>query len=139
MDQQTEKFDCYAIVEVFGHQKMAGRVTEQALGGASFVRIDVPAIDGQPGFTRLYGAATIYSITPCTEELAHKAARYCRAEPVTVYIPPERHLPAAGPTVDPPEQGTHAAHDCACCGSPCDCGNADECDECSACQGIDDD
>lgn len=138
-EQQTEKFDCWCIVELFGHQRIAGRVTEQQIGGQSFIRIDVPECDGAPAFTKLFGPGAIYSITPCTEELAHKAARYCRAEPVTVYIPPERHLPAAGPTSDPSEQGPHAAHDCACCGNVCDCGSADDCGACSACQGSDED
>ena len=37
-------FDSWAIVEIFGHQTFAGRVTEQAIGGASFVRVDGNAI-----------------------------------------------------------------------------------------------
>lgn len=32
---QTDKFDSWAIVEIFGHQKFAGRVIEQAIGGVN--------------------------------------------------------------------------------------------------------
>jgi hypothetical protein len=52
METQSDKFDSFAIVEVFGHQKFAGRVTEQAIGGASFVRVDVPKTRKHPAFTR---------------------------------------------------------------------------------------
>jgi hypothetical protein len=87
---QTERFDSWAIVDIFGHQKFAGRVTEQAIGGASFVRIDVPECDNAPAYTKLFGAAAIYCITPSTEELARKAVKYCRSEPISVYIPPDQ-------------------------------------------------
>ena len=97
MDQQTEKFDSWAIVEVFGHQKFAGRVTEQALGGASFVRVDVPAVNGSSAFTKLFGASAIYSITPVSEDLARKAVQACHSEPISVYIPQDRQIPAGTP------------------------------------------
>ncbi len=95
--EETQKFDSWAIVEVFGHQKFAGRVTEQAIGGASFVRVDVPAVEGSPAFTKLFGASAIYSITPVTEELARKAVKACHSEPISVYIPEERQIPAGTP------------------------------------------
>jgi hypothetical protein len=91
-ESETEKFDQWAIVEIFGHAKFAGRVTEQAIGGASFVRVDIPAIDGYPAFTKLFGASAIYSITPVSEEIACKAAKYCYSEPISVYIPEDRQL-----------------------------------------------
>lgn len=91
---QAEKFDSWAIVEVMGHARFAGRVTEQALGGTSFVRVDVPAVNGSPAFTKLFGASAIYSITPVTEELARKAVKVCHSEPISVYVPPDRRIGA---------------------------------------------
>lgn len=93
MENQTA-FDCFCIVEVFGHQKLAGRVSERVIAGKGFVQIDVPQVNGQPAFTRLYGPDAIYSITPVSEELALRAAESLRERPVTVYIPA---LPAGRP------------------------------------------
>jgi hypothetical protein len=98
----NEKFDQWAIVEVMGHKKYAGRVTEQQIAGHGMVRVDVPEVKVgeklQPEFTKLIGPASIYCITPVTEELARKAAAriaYESGDPIPVYIPQERQLPAS--------------------------------------------
>jgi hypothetical protein len=92
-----EKFDQWAIVEIFGHQRIAGRVREELLAGKAFLRVDVPALgEGQP-FTRYYGAAAVYSLTPTTEEIARLAATQLRVDPIQVYIPSARQLAAGGP------------------------------------------
>lgn len=101
---EKEVFDSWAIVELFGHQRIAGKVTEQAIGGGSFLRVDVPECSGQAAFTKFYGAAAIYAITPTSEELARAALRQIQPEPVSIWIP-ELHTPAAlppaGPDMDP--------------------------------------
>lgn len=53
------KFESWAIVEVMGHSRYAGFVHEQSIGGASFVRVDVPAVEGRPEFTKLLGQSSI--------------------------------------------------------------------------------
>jgi len=40
----SKTFESWAIVEVMGHRQFAGYVSEQAIGGASFVRVDVPEV-----------------------------------------------------------------------------------------------
>jgi hypothetical protein len=70
------------IVELFGHQRIAGRVSEQQLGGTNFIRVDVPEVDEQPGFTKLYGASAIYAITPTDEATMLQAVRAFRAVPI---------------------------------------------------------
>jgi hypothetical protein len=100
--------DTWAIVEVMGHRKYAGRVTEQQIAGAGLVRVDVPEVtvtkyggretSTVPAFSKLIGPASIYCITPVSEELARKAATriaYEGGDPIPVYIPPDRQLPAA--------------------------------------------
>ncbi|MFT4171789.1 MAG: hypothetical protein QM639_04465 [Rhodocyclaceae bacterium] len=82
-------FDCWAIVELFGHQRIAGRVTEASVGGCAFVRVDVPAAGDVPAYTRLFGNGAIYAINPVTEELARAAAAQYRAAPVTSFDLPE--------------------------------------------------
>lgn len=88
----SDSFESYCIVELFGHQKIAGKVTEQVIGGQSFVRVDVPETKRTSAFTRLFGAGAIYSITPVSEEIALRAAESIYVEPVTVYIAPSHQL-----------------------------------------------
>jgi hypothetical protein len=52
MSEQQQKFEQWAIVELFGHQRIAGLVTEQAVGGCSFVRVGVPETPNNPAWTR---------------------------------------------------------------------------------------
>lgn len=85
----SEKFDCWALVEVMGHSRYAGRVTEQAVGGCNFVRVDVPAFEGHPAFTKLLGQSSIFAITPVTEQVARGMAQQFRNSPVSVYDLPE--------------------------------------------------
>jgi hypothetical protein len=94
MKQQEQKFEAWAVVEIFGHQTYVGKVTEQTIGGCSFVRVDVPALaktktyPGRAAFTKLFGQGAIYAITPMDEAAARRAAEGLRQEPVTLWIPP---------------------------------------------------
>lgn len=90
--QDESKFDQHCLVELFGHQRIAGRVTEQVIGGQSFVRVDVPQTQRQPAFTRFFGNGAIYSITPVSESVAQRLADQMWVEPVTVYVLPERQI-----------------------------------------------
>ena len=60
-----EPFDEWAIVELFGHQKVAGKVTAQTIGGTQFIRVDVPEIKSidLPKMTKFYQPGAIYTIT----------------------------------------------------------------------------
>ena len=89
MSDRQEVFKQWALVELFGHSRIAGLVTEQAIGGCSFLRVDVPAIDSEPAFTKCYGNGAIYGMTFVTEEVARAAAKSYRVAPVTAYEIPE--------------------------------------------------
>ena len=67
-------FAQWAIIELFGHQRIAGRVTEQTIGGCSFVRVDVPAVGKEQAFTKLFGQGAIYAITFTDEQASTLAA-----------------------------------------------------------------
>jgi len=88
MSTATEKFEMWAIVELFGHNRIAGRVTEQVIAGAAFLRVDVPMVGEQPGFTKFYGASAIYSLTPVDADTALAAARSMRVRPIEYYLLP---------------------------------------------------
>lgn len=89
MTLETKGFDQWAILEIMGHNRYAGRVSEQTVGGAAFVRVDVPAVDGLQPFTKLFGAGSIYCITPVTEEVATALAKSIKAQPMSVYDLPD--------------------------------------------------
>lgn len=86
----SEKFEQFAIVELFGHQIIAGKVSEQVIGGQGFVRVDVPSVDDQEGFTKFYGSGAIYALTPCNEETMLAAVTGLRQKPIDVW---KLHLP----------------------------------------------
>ena len=78
----------WAIVEVMGHSVYAGHVSERAIGGGSFIQVDVPAVEDCPAFTKLLGHGSIFAITPTDEETCRRAARGHRARPLNIYIAP---------------------------------------------------
>lgn len=80
MSEQT--FKQHAVVELFGHNQIAGLVTEQAIGGATFVRVDVPKTSARAAFTKFFGAGAIYAITPVDESVAAKMAEALEVAPV---------------------------------------------------------
>lgn len=101
MAESTQSFDQWGIVEVMGHKKYAGHITEQVIGGTSLIRVDVPECQVRekkiPEYSKLIGAGSIYMITPTSEEIARKAAQrlaFSEGDPLPVYIPEERQLTA---------------------------------------------
>lgn len=79
------KFDHWAIVEVFGHDTYAGRVSEETIGGSSFVRLDVPEIGEQKAFTKFFGNNAIYSLTIVEEEAARLKAASLEKQPISTW------------------------------------------------------
>ena len=77
-----QKFELNAVVELFGHQRIAGRVSEQSIGVATFIRIDVPETTQQPKFTRIVNPSAIYAINPVTEEVMLQMAEMVTAKPI---------------------------------------------------------
>ncbi|MGB0888749.1 MAG: hypothetical protein ACPGWS_00570 [Solirubrobacterales bacterium] len=67
-------FRQWAVVEVMGHRRFAGFVTVETIAGP-MVRVDVPAVEGRLGFTKMLSPQSIYAITPTTEAIARRAAK----------------------------------------------------------------
>jgi hypothetical protein len=97
---EQEKFESWAVVELFDHQQIAGLVTEASIGGCSFLRVDVPdqpAVEKHsyygsqpalPAYTRYFGNGAIYAMSPCTEDAARNVASRIRVKPPIAYIQP---------------------------------------------------
>jgi hypothetical protein len=77
-----EQFKSWAMVELFGHTRIAGEVSEQTIAGGAMVRIDVPETETSPGFTRIVNVAAIYAINPMSEESARLIAGRITYQPV---------------------------------------------------------
>lgn len=101
--QADEKFDQWAIVDVMGHQRYIGRVTEQVIAGCGFIRVDVPNEDGSIAFTKLVGTASIYAISPVQQEVALQMNRGRRPTPIEAYALPEPTTRQPTMTRDPDE------------------------------------
>jgi hypothetical protein len=83
--QEKPKFETFAVVEIFGHTVIAGKVTEETVFAQSLVRIDVPKTSRTPAFTKYYHPNAIYSIAPANEEYVNKMAESLNIQPVTTY------------------------------------------------------
>lgn len=97
MDQQTQPQQ-FAIVSMYGHQRVAGAISEQSIAGASFLRVDIPAVEVEtsewggeeystakrtiPAHSKLLGSNAVFCIDPCDEATAMAAAMSIRHEPV---------------------------------------------------------
>lgn len=82
---ENNTFDQFALVELFGHSKIAGRVSEQTIAGGALVRVDVPETKSNPPFTRFFGISAIYSINPVTEDVAKHMAEKMAVKPIDVW------------------------------------------------------
>jgi len=93
IENTNDNFGMWAIVELMGHVKLAGFVTEEELFGGKIGRIDIPTEEGK-GITQYFGGHTVYRITPVSEETARMYA--ARNQPRPVYVYELKQLPAPG-------------------------------------------
>jgi hypothetical protein len=91
---EPDGFVGWAIVELMGHRRLAGWLTEQEIAGRGFLRLDIPGepTNTEPAATQLYNPASVYAITPTTEVMARAVATKSRPEPVHRW-----ELPALSP------------------------------------------
>jgi hypothetical protein len=84
----SEKLDTWAIIELFGHGKTAGRVKTVDLCGAGMLRVDVPRKnpDGtiETDRTEYYHPNAVYALKPVSEQLATSTAEHV-STPVSTY------------------------------------------------------
>jgi hypothetical protein len=70
-----EAFKQWAILELMGHRKLAGLVSEESRFGTVMCRIDVPGPDGK-------SVTQCYAVTPVTEQVARAFAAKSSPAPV---------------------------------------------------------
>lgn len=81
-------FEAFAIVELMGHARIAGKVTEETVFGTAMMRVDVPKTGRRDGFTKFYSPNSIYCLTPTDEATAQAAAEKFDEAPVQPWILP---------------------------------------------------
>lgn len=125
---ETEHFEAWGIVDLFGHTRLAGRISEQTIGGETFIRVDVPR-EGEAFHTRLFGKGAIYGISLTDEPIAREVAKRSSARPVGRYDVPallEDARPAGQATTGAEELAGVESGWCSTCGETndeCICGN----------------
>jgi hypothetical protein len=77
MKETENGIDGWAILELMGHRRLGGKVSEHTIAGGAFIRIDVPHPNVAGIFTasQFYSPSAVYAITPTTEEIACAIAR----------------------------------------------------------------
>lgn len=79
---KDDKFEIWALVELMGRQRIAGKTSEQVIAGSGFLRIDVPETASNPAFTRFISPNSIYAINPITEEVARQYVDSLNVKPI---------------------------------------------------------
>lgn len=91
MPEVAEKFESWGICEVMGHVRLAGLIREETVFGVAMVRVDVSKTQAREGYTRYFGAASLYGITPTSEETArYNAENIERYSSPVPYNPPKQ-------------------------------------------------
>jgi hypothetical protein len=106
-----EAFGQWAVLELMGHRRLTGYVTEQQVAGNGFIRIDVPGDDNTPPATQLYSPSAVYCITPTTEEIARQFAERSKPEPIHVWElkRPEPDAPTELPLEEDDDEVLHGS------------------------------
>jgi hypothetical protein len=100
METQPAEFKSWAIVEIMGHVRRAGHVTQETHFGVPLLRIDIPQPEGTR-LTQYYGGQAIYCLTPCDEAAARAVAAQNQPAPVARYELPAPAAPARPVRFDP--------------------------------------
>ena len=81
----------WAIVELMGHVRIAGFVTEEDRFGVRMGRIDI--YDGEKCVTQFFSGSSVYRITPVEESIARDIGKHTPA-PVSRWELSAKVLPA---------------------------------------------
>lgn len=89
------KEEVWAVVELMGHVRIGGRLTEEEKFGAKLGRLDIPT-EGDGFVTQYFGGGSVYRITLVDEAAARAVAKHAQPAPVHAWELPKQ-LPAPIP------------------------------------------
>mgnify|MGYP001262252041 CR=1 FL=1 len=90
MGVEKEKLQEFAVIEMMGHRKIVGKITESDIAAGSLLKVSVLGKDGKPERTEYIGVGSIYCLTIVTEEAAMAAAAKNAPEPTWAWNLPQR-------------------------------------------------
>lgn len=97
----AETLEGWGIVELMGHQRVAGRLSERSIAGSNLLQVDIPINDTEFR-TVFHGGSAIYALHPTDEKTARLAARGMSSRPVYQYeIERQLQLEAPKPATSP--------------------------------------
>lgn len=116
---QTEQFEIWAIIELLGRQRIAGKVTERVIASTGFLEVNVPETKHNPAFTRFISPSALYAINPVDEQTARTMAEGLQVKPIDSWDlskfmekAEQRKLELQGVTVhEPISEGFYGAND----------------------------
>ena len=74
------RFESWGILEIMGHQRVAGRISERAIGGSNLLQVDIPQAD-DTFRTVFYGSSAIYALHVTDETAARACAKVSGTRP----------------------------------------------------------
>ena len=101
----TPTFAEWVILELLGHRRLAGYLTEQQIAGHGYLRLDIPGENDSEAkdfaATQLFNPTSVYAIHPTTETIARHAAQTYRQAPLNHWELPA--APSRSPADDVPD------------------------------------
>lgn len=76
-------FEEWALLELMGHRKLAGKVSEETIASQTFIRIDIYSSENKIELTQYYNASAVYCMTPTTKEIAINFSKRNITIPIT--------------------------------------------------------
>lgn len=84
-EEKQEVFEQWTIIELFGHERIAGFTTEITIAGEGFLQVDVPKTEECQTYSTILSTRAIYSITPVTQVTALAAAEQFNKKPICLF------------------------------------------------------
>ena len=83
---EQNAYEGFAVIELMGHNTLAGYISEQTIAGTAMLRVDVPAVGDVPAYTKFVSGSAVYGITPTSQEVAERAAQRLQVRPVSQFL-----------------------------------------------------
>ena len=128
---EDDRFASWAILELMGHRRLTGHVSEETIAGKPMIRLDIflkiEDFPNSPHGTQFYAPDAVYCISPTTPDLACFLASKTDESPVRPYELQDFH--ARQRQIDNDPEGGDVSELCPCCNSDnwdgTRCGNCD--------------